>query len=267
MAEYTVFYSWQTDTPDECGKGFIREALNAAITKLSLDIDVEEAPRVDSGMEGVAGSPDVATVMFDKITESSIFLGDMTLVGEIKSHGSDSASVKRTPNPNVAIEMGLAAGILGWERIICVMNEAIAPREEMPFDMRNRRFPIDFELSQEDAAVSEIRDRQSKDLTKWICKAIKVVEANELRKVDRSVQLLDVRCLNLMLMHRSNDFFSVPESGQNPFIDPDKFNTAAIRLIELGLLRADVTDEGKYAYHWTYLGQKVMDATVRKFSS
>jgi hypothetical protein len=60
---YTVFYSWQSDTPANANRSLIRDALDAAVATLDA---VQEAPRVDTGMEGVAGSPEVATVMFEK---------------------------------------------------------------------------------------------------------------------------------------------------------------------------------------------------------
>src|SRR5437899_2419856 len=123
MADYTIFYSWQTDSPQECNKRLIRDAIDAAVDAIGSGITVEDSPRVESGMEGVAGTPEVASVMFDKIGESAIFLGDVTLVGTIqKTTNKEGDCTKKTSNPNVALEMGYAAGILGWGRIICVIN-------------------------------------------------------------------------------------------------------------------------------------------------
>ena len=265
MNDYSLFYSWQTDTPSSCGKSFSRSALNQAVKKINGDLSVEEAPRVDSGMEGVAGSPDVATVMFDKIGESSIFVGDATLVGRIEGADIDfSDPIKRTTNPNVAIEMGLAAGLLSWGRIICVMNEHYGKREDMPFDVRNRRFPIDYNLSPADSADPVKKRKVKAGLERDLRKALGSVDDESLRKVDVAVRRLDLRCLNIMAIYKDNPFFAVPDPSSRPFVDSEKFNTAAIRLIEIGLLRADYDGDGNYAYHWTYLGRKVLES---KFST
>jgi hypothetical protein len=42
--------------------------------------------------------------------------------------------------------MGYAAADLGWERVICVLNEYYGKAEEQPIDTRNRRFPINYLL-------------------------------------------------------------------------------------------------------------------------
>ena len=150
---YSIFYSWQSDSPGDCNRTFIRHALDAAITSLGGGVTIEDSPRVESGMEGIAGTPEVATVMFTRIKKSAIFIGDMTLVGTIAKAGSDE--VKRVPNPNVLLEMGYAAGTIGWGRVICVMNEHFGKRTELPFDVRNRRFPIDYSLAPGDSARME----------------------------------------------------------------------------------------------------------------
>ena len=216
-------------------------------------------------MEGVAGSPEVASIMFEKINEPSIFLGDATLVGTIQGLNlKPTDPPKRTTNPNVAIEMGLAAGLLGWERIICVMNEHYGTRADLPFDVRNRRFPIDFTLSPEDYDDQTKRNNVGEELKKWIKKSIVKVEAHDLRKVDAAIKRLDLCCLNLMSIHSQNNYFSVPDLNVMPFTDQEKFNSAAIRLLELDLLRAEIDGNGTYAHHWTYLGKKVLKRITNK---
>ena len=65
--EYPVFYSWQSDLPKKCNRRFIRESLDEAVRRVVAEGQVEDSPRVDDGMEGIAGSPEVASVMFQKI--------------------------------------------------------------------------------------------------------------------------------------------------------------------------------------------------------
>jgi hypothetical protein len=253
----SIFYSWQSDAPGDCNRTFIRKALDAAVASIASGATVEDSPRVESGMEGIAGTPEVATVMFTRIKRSAVFLGDMTLVGSIKKEGSDE--VKRVPNPNVLLEMGYAAGTIGWGRVICVMNEQFGKRTELPFDVRNRRFPIDYSLAPGDKASA---DKMKADLTRWIKFAIESVIKNEYEAVGDALSALDINCLNLMGTYGKGEYFAAPNPNATTFggpLDTGKFSAAVIRLLDLRLLKADVDpSKGLYAYHWTYLGKQVL---------
>jgi hypothetical protein len=261
---FSIFYSWQSDAPGDCNRTFIRKALDAAVASLSSGATVEDSPRVESGMEGIAGTPEVATVMFTRIKRSAVFLGDMTLVGSITKEGSHE--VKRVPNPNVLLEMGYAAGTIGWGRVICVMNEHFGKRTELPFDVRNRRFPINYTLAPGDkTSVDKVRA----DLTRWIKFAIESVITNEYEAATEALSALDINCLNLMGVYGKGDSFSAPNPNATTFggsLDTGKFNAAVIRLLDLRLLKADVNpSQGLYAYHWTYLGKQVLQRlAIRK---
>lgn len=65
--QFTVFYSWETDRPEETNKKFLRDVIKEAIATVSVEGVLVDSPRFESGMDGVAGTPEVATVMFDKI--------------------------------------------------------------------------------------------------------------------------------------------------------------------------------------------------------
>jgi hypothetical protein len=62
------FWSWQSDTPGETGRYFVRDALLAAIKQLRQPEDVEEpttaahreAMELTSDRQGVTGSPPLA---------------------------------------------------------------------------------------------------------------------------------------------------------------------------------------------------------------
>lgn len=259
-------FSWQMDAPVVCNKGLIREALVATLKDESKIMD---SPRFESGMEKTAGTPEVATVMFEKIRGCAIFVADTTLVGRITTKVDGVDRIKKTINPNVAVEMGFAAAHVGWDRIICVMNETpcYGRRDEQPFDVRNRRYPIDYTLNPEAAKDRAQRDTARDGLTQILFKAITAVEANELRKIEHVRRQLDVRCLKLMgLMHNYSSFpepspkdiARYPELGGMP---ADQFNSTSVRLLELGVLFANV-DAAQvgygYAYHWTYLGEQLL---------
>ena len=208
-------------------------------------------------MEGIAGTPEVATIMFTRIRRSAVFLCDMTLVGQIPRDGADRA--KRVPNPNVLLEMGYAAGTIGWGRVICVMNEHFGRREDLPFDVRNRRFPIDYSLAPGDQAGAPA---VKADLTGWIKFAIETVLKTEHEAVTEAVSALDINCLLLMGTHGKTDCFHAPDPRMTTIggaLDTSKFNAAVVRLLDLKLLRADVDPrQNLYAYHWTYMGGEVL---------
>jgi len=256
---FSIFYSWQTDAPDKCNRRFIREALDAAVAGVIQDASVIDSPRVDSGMEGEAGSPEVASVMFRKIDECDLFLGDVTLVGNIAPLQAGKEA-KPTANPNVSMEMGYAAARLGWGRVICVMNEFYGKAAELPFDMRNRRFPIDYAM---DPGAMENQEVVKKDLTKWIRKAIEATVTNEHEGVNDALRRLDINCLNLCSVYRRAPFFrdlgqdQVNREALRDVLDVQGFRSAIIRLLDLRLITTDV-QETRYAYHWSHRGNLLL---------
>lgn len=254
---YSIFYSWQSDSPKAVNRELIREALDAVVAQIGQGLQVEDAPRVESGMEGVSGSPEVASIMFTRIRRSAVFVGDVTLVGTIPSLSGGEA--KRVPNSNVVLEMGYAAARIGWGRIICVMNERYGKRHEQPFDVRNRRFPIDYSL---DPQAKDERDEQLAHLIKWLKTAIEDVVQNEYEAVTDTIQRLDIHCNEFM--HTFGKMPSLPSPDEMRFpgsrlLDATKIASTILRLLDLRLLRADYNPDGTaYAYHWTYLGQETL---------
>lgn len=244
---YSIFYSWQSDSPTHCNRKFIRDALTQAIKQLNADAHLEDAGRLDSDMEDVSGSPEVATIMFQKIQEASLFVGDVTLTGFAKR--ADGGE-RRLPNSNVSVELGFAAGVLGWERAICVMNEFFGGREQQPFDVRNRRFPINYKLTPgaDRKAVQKAFERLVKDFES----ALRVAEKSKLLKVDDAIRRLDASCLKTISAHGRMEYFAEHSEiiKENPGAIP--------RLLDLGLIYTHVLDR-MYAYHWTYLGRKVVE--------
>jgi hypothetical protein len=132
-----LFYSWQSDTPREVGKDFIRGALDRALA--GLEIEEAERPVVDQDTEGVRGSPVTAETIFQKIRAADIVVVDVTLVGKTERE-------KRLINSNAAIEMGYALGVRGDEVLLKVMNTHYGPPDDLPFDLRHRRWPVKYTL-------------------------------------------------------------------------------------------------------------------------
>jgi len=254
MAEFTIFYSWQSDAPKEINWKFIEKALKKAVEKIKQQNKLPDIPVVDLGMERVPGSPEIATIMFRKIGRSAIFVGDVSLVGEIKSNPS-----KKIPNANVSVEMGYAAACLGWERIICVLNEHYGKAEEQPVDTRNRRFPINYALRPSQDNKTEVFEGLVNDLYR----AIHAVYIHDLESAKEAIRLLDLNCMHLISEAGKKDYFSVPNPHQSTIgshLDSAKVNAAVTRTLDLGLIWTDTApDQGKYAYHWTYKGKKVLE--------
>jgi hypothetical protein len=73
-----IFWSWQSDTPGNTGRHFIRKALLDAIAVLKQPEDIEEPTQVenresmhlDQDRQGVTGSPDLVNTILDKIEKS-----------------------------------------------------------------------------------------------------------------------------------------------------------------------------------------------------
>lgn len=118
--------------PNSTNRGFIEDCLGRVVKELKADEELELDPCLDRDTAGVPGSPDIANTIFDKIRRADIFVGDVSFInGEVAG--------RRTPNPNVLVELGYAAGCLGWDRIICVFNRSTGEINDLPFDIRQRR--------------------------------------------------------------------------------------------------------------------------------
>jgi hypothetical protein len=155
----SVFYSWQSDLPNNRNRGLIRKALDKAIRAINYDLDVEEAIRVDQDTQGVPGSPAITDTILRKIEQFSVFVPDVSFVC-----GTDDS--RKCPNPNVMIEYGYALKVCGDERIISVFNTAFGDWEKLPFDMKHKRRPILY-CASDDLSVDErrgVRDKLAKEL-------------------------------------------------------------------------------------------------------
>jgi hypothetical protein len=130
MTPKTLFYSWQSDLDPKANNYLIRDALKAAIKTLEKEIDVEMS--LDKDTQETSGSPDIVDTIFRKIRAADILVADVTIINA-------DYDGRKTPNPNVMIELGYAVKALGWERIICIVNTDYCRPEDLPFDVRNNR--------------------------------------------------------------------------------------------------------------------------------
>ena len=124
----TVFFSWQADTPNKCGRTFLKDALDEACKGIAADTTLDEALRdiaIDSDTQGVAGQPPIAETIFNKIDAAAVFVADMTFTNKREDN-------RRAPNPNVLIEYGWALKSLAFNRVISIMNTAYGDVNGVP---------------------------------------------------------------------------------------------------------------------------------------
>lgn len=175
-----VFWSWQSDHPAKISRTVIRKALEEAIAHLKQTPNLVEAPdesrgeiHLDHDTKGVRGSPDIARTILEKIANSTVFVGDVTIVGKSPDKVGNEGTKPGRPliNSNVAIEYGYAMHKLGDNAIVGVMNEAFGKPENLPFDIIHKRWPIRYHLV-EGATKAEI-DKQRDHLMQQFITALK----------------------------------------------------------------------------------------------
>lgn len=149
MEKCTIFYSWQSDLPNNLNRGFIEEALERAAKSIRNDNSIQVEPVIDRDTAGVPGSPDIASTIFSKINQAQIFVCDVSIINH-------DASTRLAPNPNVLIELGYAIKTLGTEHIIMVMNTSFGVPDNLPFDLRMKRV-ITYNANQEQQSRSQER--------------------------------------------------------------------------------------------------------------
>jgi hypothetical protein len=151
-----VFWSWQSDLDPKSHRFFIKSCLEEAVKKASQELDLDESdrPELDHDTKGVAGMADIPSTILRKISESTVFVADVTPILK-------SLSAKTFPNPNVMIELGYALQKPGPDRMIGVLNTAEGWKiEDLPFDLRFRRM-MTFSLKA-DPSPSDVKQAKSK---------------------------------------------------------------------------------------------------------
>lgn len=153
----TIFYSWQSASPNNTNRGFIEKALHKAIEAIKAEDEMVIDPCVERDVQGIPGTPDIAQAIFRKIDQCRIFVGDVTIINP------STSSDRKTPNPNVLIELGYAAKALTWDYVICIYNTAFGSVKDLPFDLQTRLM-CTYSASEEQENKSEERDKLASKL-------------------------------------------------------------------------------------------------------
>ncbi len=164
----TIFYSWQSDLPDDTNRRAIRVSLHKAIAEVEDELsDKNIVINLDEATRDVSGSPNIPATIIEKIKASDIFVADISIIN------SKSSDARPCPNPNVVYELGFATGELGWARMIMLLNTNYGDlSKDLPFDFdRHRVSPY---------KVDDKKDKNGKkSLTDLLVVALKSVIEND----------------------------------------------------------------------------------------
>lgn len=148
----------------------------------------------------------------------------------------------------MAIELGWAASVLGWDRVIMVMNTAYGNHDDQIFDLKHRRWAFGYQVPQSagNAEISTQKDR----LVSFFKLALKAGLDSLHRKAVWAIGQLDRDCISILRGLGNADGFHHSESGM-------VWRTPAIRhLIRLDIVRWSHVDE---VYRITYFGRQVRE--------
>ncbi len=161
--KFVIFYSWQSDLPNNTNWTFIELALKAAAKVLRSDPEIEDEIIIDRDTAGTPGSPHIVETILAKISAADVFVADVSIVAKTSNN-------KGVPNPSVMLELGYAYKALGEDRVITIINKAFGGIEYLPFDIKHRRvMPYN---SPEDASDRAI---ERKRLTGKIERALRTI--------------------------------------------------------------------------------------------
>lgn len=134
IENYTIFYSWQSDSTSVLNKVFIGKALLKAIKNLNKQNKGLFECKLDRDTQGRVGSVNIRDEILKKIDRCDIFVADISFAGH-----PFTAESKKTPNPNVMYELGYALKVVGEESTVTIFNQRYGKVESLPFDIRQRR--------------------------------------------------------------------------------------------------------------------------------
>lgn len=160
-----VFFSWQSDTPADRGRALIERALRRATAAVAADTTIPFRPDVDQDTRGVPGTPAMVAAILRKIDTCSVFVADVTLTFQRAERN------RKSPNPNVLLELGYALRRLGPERVLIVVDTDHGGPEQLPFDLRGSRAITYSSADDPDGAEEQL----ARDLAEGIALIFRVV--------------------------------------------------------------------------------------------
>lgn len=250
---HTIFFAWQLDTPSDQNKTFIWKALECAVTAAASPACLEPSPRPESDTGGVAGSPNIIETIFKRIRSCAMFVADLTFT-------SKADSGKLCPNPNVLIELGYAARSIGWERTILVMNERYGTAKNLPFDILQHRWPIEYRMSEH----TSVGEKRFEKLSDALQAAVTSCQHHALERAEEMADSLDTATIDIIGQYETSTLIDMrlPAKTMGQLLNGLDHILAIRQLISLGALR--VTHSPTVGYAWTHDGRKMIDALKAK---
>jgi len=173
--KYTVFYSWQSDLPNNTNRGFLQSVIETSIKNIHKNECVDLEVSFDRDTQGVPGSPNISQAIIEKIKSCDAFVADVSIVTGDKEKG-----LRVSPNPNVLIELGYAIGVLGWGKIILLCNSSYGDNEDLPFDIRQHR-RVSYSLMPEDPKAP-VRKELARNITRQLIDILEDSQPNSMTK-------------------------------------------------------------------------------------
>ena len=194
-----VFFAWQLGTPAEHNRKFIWNALTEACQRVATGASPELSPRPETDTQGVPGSPNIVQTIFRRISECSVFVADLSFV-------ATTANGKKVPSPNVLIELGFAAKSIGWERTVLVLNNSFGDCKELPFDILQHRWPIEYRITER----TQVGSRRFEQLSDALAEALSDCERYSLARATQMAESLDTATLDVIAHNEKSQFIEMP---------------------------------------------------------
>ena len=219
-----IFYSWQSaDTKHN--KNFISDCIDGAVKKIkqnpafkNIEFVITDALRHEVGQVAVAD-----TIIEKVIPDCDIFIADLTAI-KVNAIVRLFTGSKPVPNPNVMTEYGVALNSLGKERIVSVINTCTngSPRanaEIIPFDVRQDRFPTEFNYS-----------KKNEDKKATIKKALIDDLASALKPtIQHALETQKSKFRPFIVWNELNELLKKPQAAK--FIENEKFNEIKANIV------------------------------------
>jgi len=156
-----IFYSWQSDLDKKSNQYFLKDRLKEVIK--GINGNLFSPVRLDHDTKNESGSPEIKQTIFNKIDSTDIFISDVSIINQDSGH-------RKSPNPNVLIELGYAIPKIGWSQIILLYNEHYGHENDLPFDIRGRRL-VKYSIKPDDTK-SKLKQAEIKEKLSNAIKAI-----------------------------------------------------------------------------------------------
>lgn len=182
MNDTTIFYSWQSDHKNT--KNLINKSLIGAIKDLAGNNTLEKAPRLDKDTQGVAGSPNIVSIIKDKIDSCGIFVADVSIVDE-------SRGGRKLVNQNVMFELGYAIAKHSELNVVMLFNTDLGDPKDLHFDISHHRV-LQFSTKDDDKKGTKLKEKLVGALTAHLNSLIGQ-EVAQIEQTLDDIQLLIMR--------------------------------------------------------------------------